>query len=447
MEGEVPPPARPVPPGEAVPVGPGVDVSFPTDSSLVPFLGLETSAEPFDPKAPTKVTDDVLANARAITQPSERSRAFQLIGRAAVFSNQLVLAHNALEEAAESATIERTPLVHDQRLMSIISTTNLLTEAILREGKPGLAIIESPEDQEAPPVETQPAPDSSTPDALPSRRIEGETAVRFARLEWRRAAFLARQLINPTYRNEMIYRIVESQTQGAATIALEFGEPILSTSVPSSFDEAPRPRKPDSASPYPKLSDEILLDAAELSRTIERPIWRHRGLVRVTAGASDSEQYDRGFDVARSITDPEFRSQALLLIAESQCRHDQADKATQTYSEVAEAVGKIPQSGLRGVVAGFLVDSLVSMGRFQDARACIVLYPEESQRFVALAAIAESQGRRGAAQDARDWIAHEAPPEYQASLYRRVTKGYLEAIEQNRSREYLGRELELAPSR
>ena len=35
-------------------------------------------------------------------------------------------------------------------------------------------------------------------------------------------------------------------------------------------------------------------------------------------------------------------------------------------------------------MTGFLIDSLIATGRFDDARACIVLYPEESERFVAL---------------------------------------------------------------
>ena len=60
-------------------------------------------------------------------------------------------------------------------------------------------------------------------------------------------------------------------------------------------------------------------------------------------------------------------------------------------------------------ITGYLVDSLISTGRFEDARACLVLYPTEAERFVALGAIAESQGRRGSADAARDWIARDVP--------------------------------------
>ena len=47
-----------------------------------------------------------------------------------------------------------------------------------------------------------------------------------------------------------------------------------------------------------------------------------------------------------------------------------------SYEEAAKAVATVQQDGLRGVLAGFVVDSLIASGRFQDARKCIVLYPD-----------------------------------------------------------------------
>ena len=143
---------------------------------------------------------------------------------------------------------------------------------------------------------------------------------------------------------------------------------------------------------------------------------------------------------SRSIPNAEARAQALILVAESQCRdraHDQAAKATETYSDAAIAVSRIEREGLRGVITGYLVDSLISTGRFEDARACLVLYPTEAERFVALGAIAESQGRRGSADAAREWISRDAPPAYRSALFRRVNSGVLTAIgneRQNKTR-------------
>jgi hypothetical protein len=127
----------------------------------------------------------------------------------------------------------------------------------------------------------------------------------------------------------------------------------------------------------------------------------------------------------------------MLLLAEAQTRDNQNEGATWSYEEAAKAVATVQQDGLRGVLAGFVVDSLIASGRFQDARKCIVLYPAQSQRLVALGAIAESQGKRGSGEVARRWIADEVPEQFRPILYRRVTTGVLSAIESNRSKDFM----------
>jgi hypothetical protein len=183
------------------------------------------------------------------------------------------------------------------------------------------------------------------------------------------------------------------------------------------------------------MADEVLVDAWDVARKIDRLLWKNRAMVVISLKASDSAQYNRGARLARTIENAEARSEALLLLAEAQCRHHEDAAATPTYQAAAEAVASIPQDGLRGVMTGFLIDSLIASGRFEDARACTVIYPEESQRFVALGAIAESQGRRGLAESARRWISTEAAPAYRSALYRRVVTGVLSAIETERSKE------------
>jgi hypothetical protein len=187
------------------------------------------------------------------------------------------------------------------------------------------------------------------------------------------------------------------------------------------------------------MADDVLVDSWNVARKIDRLLWKNRAMVRIALSASDSRQYNRGVELARTIENAESRSEALLLLAEAQCRHEEdTTVATPTYQAAAEAVASIPQDGLRGVMTGFLIDSLIASGRFDDARASIVIYPEESERFVALGAIAEAQGRRGLAESARRWIATEAPEAYRSALYRRVVIGVLSAIETERSKEFLG---------
>ena len=165
----------------------------------------------------------------------------------------------------------------------------------------------------------------------------------------------------------------------------------------SDLDNAPQVEKLTEADiqEVEEAADDYLVEAQQVCQEIERPIWRNTALERTAINAGESQQYPRAFSIARSIQNAEARSQALILVAESQCRHRQAVEATKTYAEVAEAVARVDQDGLRGVLTGYLVDSLISTGRFEDARVCLVLYPTASERFVAMGAIAESEARTG----------------------------------------------------
>src|SRR5262249_48631971 len=88
MEGGV---ARALGPRQGtVPFGPGVDVSFPTDPYLVPFLLPQEAANPVEGKVTSRVTSDILRNAREIADPAERSLALRQIANGAIAGNQMV---------------------------------------------------------------------------------------------------------------------------------------------------------------------------------------------------------------------------------------------------------------------------------------------------------------------------------------------------------------------
>ena len=178
-----------------------------------------------------------------------------------------------------------------------------------------------------------------------------------------------------------------------------------------------------------------MVDAWQVANRIDRLIWKNRAMVRITLAAADSRQFHRGVEQART-SERRGADRGLAPDRRRACQvNDQKDLATATYQSAAEAAGAITQEGLRGVMVGFLVDSLIASGRFDDARACTVLYPEESERFVALGAVAESMGKRGLGVEARQWIAAEAPPGYRSALYRRVAAGVLYTVEQSRSKD------------
>ncbi|WP_406693451.1 hypothetical protein V5E97_20710 [Singulisphaera sp. Ch08] len=336
----------------------------------------------------------------------------------AIFGDQLHLAHRALGEAAAAALAVTDPTVHDLRLIAIINGLNNLSEALLRDGKADLSI-----------------PDYNEPlSALPkSPEVDRETLISRAELEWSRAAFLASRINNPTYHTEMLYRVVESQSFGSQTIVNEF--PHL-----ESKDDKTAPSNPSQIHPLDARADKLLLKSSETAKLINRPVWRDRALVAAATAAAHSKQYARGLQIAQMIPQPEVRSDALVKIAEAQARGDDPDGATATYHEAAVAVASIPLDDPRAILAGVLIDNLISVGRFEDARRLIVLYPDESRRLTALGAIAESQGFRGASESAIEWITKEIPKEHQPVLYRKLRFGMLAAIEQNRSRDMSSRD-------
>jgi hypothetical protein len=247
---------------------------------------------------------------------------------------------------------------------------------------------------------------------------------------------LAGVIINPTYRSEFLSRVAEAISRDSSRIVSLYVRP----------GERPEARteenklSPEDVKEFEKVADDFLLEAKRVAEQVERPIWRNNALARVAISASESDQYERALAIGRSIENAEARAVALILVAESQTRHNQPEAATRSYQEVAEAVARVEQDGLRKVLTGLLVDSLIATGRFTDARACLVLYPSESDRFVALGAIAEGQGRRGSPAEAREWIAREAPEEYRSALYRRVNFGILGSIGNNRQSLYTGKE-------
>jgi hypothetical protein len=392
-----------------------VNVRFPDDPSLGPFLGNEGGLGRTDPNAPSQITPKVLESIRQISTTYDRARALLDVSREAILSNQLVLAHETLKEAMTVELNEPNALRHDQLIIEAILITTSLTENMLRESRPQRNLLE---------------PEPVLPDAI-RKRLEPRQAIRLVRLEWQRAAYMANQIINPTYRNEYLARVVEGMAKDSGRI-VEYVRPS------DSFESRPEAVKLDSKDikDYEAAADSFLVEAAQFAGSIERPIWRNTALARTVIAAGESRQHDRGLDIALKIENAEARAQALILLSESECRHGKADLATRSYSEAAEAVARVEQTGLRGVLTGFLVDSLISTGRFDDARACLVLYPTESARFVALGAIAEHEGRRGSAEKARQWIANEAPPAYRSTLYRRVNTGILAAISNDRQNQY-----------
>lgn len=398
---------------EGAPLGPGVNVRFPNDPSLAPFLSLDEADTGTTPNR-ARISTEMIDVANALELPGERGRVLLQIARGALLGGQVRLAHQAVEDAAKAAFQEKNDLIHDQLVIALVTTAGFLADTLLREAKPQAILFED-----------------FAGAAVSPRRFEPEVAIRLARLEWRRSAYMASLIRNPTYRSEYLERAIENMGAGSAVIALDYAAPVSAGSLKEALT-------PERIAEFKKQADEVLVEAVSFAQQIERPLWKNRAMESIATSAGQSDQNERAVEIADAIQNAEARARALVLVAEFQARRNQDDAATRSYSRAAEAVASVPTHGLRGVLSGILVDSLISTGRFNDARACVSLYPTDSEKFVAMGAIAESLGTRRMADEARRWIDNDVPQEYRSTLYRRLSNGILRAITEDRAKEFQG---------
>lgn len=378
--------------------------------------GLDTAIPPLSPDStpvgpgdPVQVSKQMLDQARAITDPGERAFALERLARTAVFSGQPEDAAAALLDAMAATRQVPSPLVRDQRISAIITTALSLAEETIRAGT-----ADDPNND----------PTSATPAVAPKdqpKRLER------ARLIWDRTLEVAREIQSATTRTETIYRIVESQSFSSQNLIVD--------PVSRKYGTRPDPSKLNPE--LRKYSDALLVEAATHALEIDRPLFRDRALISVVTNAAISAQFGRAIEIARMIPQAEARVDALIRIAENQAILDKATDATATYSEAARTVAMIPQVDPREILNNVLIDSLISVGRFDDARACVGTYDNPQRKVLALGAVAESQGRRGLSASARAWIAQEPSPELRAVLSRKLAEGLSAAIEQNRSKEQI----------
>ena len=118
---------------------------------------------------------------------------------------------------------------------------------------------------------------------------------------------------------------------------------------PATVDERARVRQARNDA-LKKQADEILVRSFEDAKKIDRLIWKYRAMVRIALSAADSQQFTRGLELARGIENGESRAEAMLLLAEAQCRTPSStnnEAATASYQAAAEAIATVQQDGLR----------------------------------------------------------------------------------------------------
>ncbi len=348
----------------------------------------------------------LVREALAISEPGERSLALVRIARTSIFLGRPDLGHIAAFRAADDAEREPQDTIRDQRLLSVVQVALSLAEEHMRE----VSIIQS---------------NAEGGDQLPAPiNTDRKSNLERGRQEWDLAFRTSFRIKNRSARTESLYRVVESESLGSSSLVREPFRIVGGRPDPGKLPPMTR-----------SFSDELLRSAIGHALLIERAVWRDRGLVTIASNASSSGQFNRALEAVRSIPQPEVRTDGFLRVAENQAIFGRRDDATATYAEAARSISEVPNADPRETLVGVLIDSLISFGRFDDARASTVLYANPSNPPIALSAVAESQGRRNLADSARRWIAAEPSPELRSLLYRKLNDGVLYAVEQRRASE------------
>ena len=342
---ELAPDRDPRRPGEpSVPLGPGANTRFPDDPSLLPFS--TTPGEEGGDIGRSTIPPELIAAARSITDPAERSLSLQRIGATAILGDRLDLARETL--ARRRPGIAGGPRPARPRSAAHGHDHD--------DAQPHRGPDASGEGQLAPPGRGR----ARSPNASgrPSSLDPGVARL----LEPRRRSLSRGSRIPPT---------ATKCSAGSWRTRRSAARPSRPYSRGTRAREQRGPNRNALTIPMPTASSEtqppMPLGSIAPSGAIGRCSWSSPVPRR-------PNQFARGLEIARTIPQAEIRADALMRIAEAQSRSNRGPAASATYQEAVRAVASIPLDDPRDILTGVLIDSLISVGRFDDARASIVLY-------------------------------------------------------------------------
>ena len=330
-------------------------------------------------------------NAVRLSNPEVRVRALDRLARSEIFGNKLEDAIEALNAGATNAIALPDSTIRNVRLVSLVTTSTNLTDALIRE--------------------------SVEQNTLPADRtlwIDRSKAI------WRQAADLSTALTNNDLKSEMMSRVSFDIAEDAQTIAAKIEEYVQTNDLTNAQKER-----------YEDALDELYDLALEINERVPMSVWRNETAQKIAIKGALAMRFDRALIAARSIRQNAPRALTLARVAEALARFNQKDKATEIFIETAQVASAVQEASVRQVVAGDLVDRLIALGRFRDARMATYLYEDDDNRMKALGAVAENQARRGLSHQAVNWINKEIAPEQQSVLIKRVQDGVLQSLQSN----------------
>jgi hypothetical protein len=385
--------------GQVIGEGMPEDLRSPDNPALIPydFIGppkFTGPPRPGDRGAPeltreqlATLSNQLYENSMKLADPEVKVRALDRLARSEIFGGRLDQAIKAVSSAFESAKTLPDGTVKNIRLVSLSTTSTNLTDGLIREAlEPNVT----------------------------NRREWIDKAINI----WRQAADISGTITNADLKSEMMSRVAFDISEDAQLIAAKISEYEQNNDVTI-----------EQKAEYEKTLDELFDLAIEINQQVPMNVWRNEVAQKIAIKGALAYRFERALNAARTIKQNAPRALALARVAEALARFNKADEATQIFIETGETASRVSEVSVRNVVAGDLVDRLIALGRFRDARMSVYLYEDDDLRLRALGAVAENQARRGLAHHAVDWINIEVQPEHRAGLIKRVQDGTLQTIQ------------------
>lgn len=382
----------------------------PTESMSGVRRGLPRAIEGAEPvrglgEALLRRTNEQLLNqARLIADPADRALAFDRAARSKMLYDEWQDAEVAIREGGQAAIQIGDETLRGVRLTGLVRSSIDLSDELVSEAVSDIA-------------------DSSLGEGQAGRTVESRIELLDrARAAVSQAAQLCQLIPNTNAQSHLLTRLATSLATSSQRVARYVPDGDLRADAPA---EDPR---------FVQAADQMLVESEAIAWQSPIPIFRDQNLVKVVAAAAGANQYDRAAAIARRIPQPESRADAQIRLAETMARSDAklAQQATSVYQEAVTSVVSIPLTDPRATLGTVLLDSLVSVGRFDDALATATLVRNNPQlRTQALGLIARAMGSRGMSDQAYAWIDREPAGAMRDRLRREVMLGQIQYLEVN----------------
>ncbi len=350
-----------------------------------------------------RINDQLLSEARSIGNPADRALAFDRTARSKMLYDQWDEAQTAIREGGQAALQIGDETMRGLRLTGLIRSSIDLSDELVSEAVSDIS-------------------DTGLGEGRPARNVEGRIQlIDRARAAVTEAAQLARAIPSANTQSHMLALLASSIASSSQRVARYVPDADLDSDVPSSDAR------------FVGAADQMLVDAETVAWQAPLPIFRDQYLVKVVAAAAGADMYDRAALIARRIPMQESRADAQIRLAETIARSGEqnAGLATSIYQEAVSSVVSIPLDDPRLTLGTVLLDSLVSVGRFDDALATATLVRKPQLRAQALGLIARAMGARGLTNKAVAWIDREPSGELRDYLRREMSLGQVQYLEVN----------------